>query len=68
MKQQNGKPYLVEAFKDMKKGEIRYFSLDDVNYSSVRTRAGELNMDAGYTQYSVSIDRLLNQVRIVRNG
>lgn len=62
------KRYLVEMFMGMKKGEIRTFPLENVNYSSVRTRAGELNMDAGYTRYSVSIDRLLKRIRVVHNG
>lgn len=59
---------MKEAFTGIKAGDIRTFRLEDVNVSSFRTRAGELNSAAGYTKYSVSIDSLTGTLRVANNG
>lgn len=59
---------LKEAFTGIKPGDIRIYQLDDVNVSSFRTRATELNAEAGYTKYSVSIDSLTGTLRVANNG
>ena len=59
---------MKEAFTGINKGDIRSFPLEDVNVSSFRTRAGELNRDAGYTKYSVSIDNMTQTLRVMNNG
>jgi hypothetical protein len=55
------------AFVGLKPGDIRTFPFDECNWNSYRTRAGELNREAGYTKYSVSVDRLTNTLRIIHN-
>ena len=57
-----------EAFAGLKPGDIRSFPLEECNWNSYRTRAGELNREAGYTKYSVSVDSLTKTVRIIHNG
>ena len=57
-----------KAFIDLKPGDIRSFPLEDCNWNSYRTRAGELNREAGYTKYSVSVDSLTKTLRIINNG
>lgn len=59
---------LKAAFSAMAVGEIRSFPMDSINLSSIRTRAGELNKDAGRTIYSVNWDRFTDSVRIKRTG
>lgn len=59
---------LKEAFIGIRKGDIRSFPLEDVNVSSFRARAGELNKAAGYTKYSVSVDNMTQTVRVMNNG
>lgn len=59
---------MKEAFTGIKAGDIRSYPLDEVNVSSFRTRAGELNRAAGYTKYSVSVDSMTGLVRIMNNG
>lgn len=59
---------MKEAFTDIKAGDIRSFPLEDVNVSSFRTRAGELNTLAGYTKYSVSVDNMTQTLRVMNNG
>lgn len=58
----------MRDFMDMKAGEIREFKLEESNWNSYRTRASELNRKAGYTKYSVSVDRLTKILRIIHNG
>lgn len=57
-----------KAFIELKPGDIRTFPFDECNWNSYRTRAGELNREAGYTKFSVSVDRLTNSLRIINNG
>lgn len=59
---------LKEAFSGIEGGGIRSFQLEDVNVASFRTRAGELNRDAGYTKYSVSVDKVAGALRLINNG
>ena len=59
---------IKEAFSGIKAGDIRSYPLAEVNVSSFRTRAGELNRAAGYTKYSVSVDNMMGLVRIMNNG
>ena len=59
---------LKQAFVDIPVGDIRSFSLEDVNVSSFRARAGELNIIAGYTKYSVSVDNMTQTLRVKNNG
>lgn len=59
---------MKEAFTNIKAGDIRSFPLDDVNVSTFRTRAGELNAAAGYTKYSVSVDNMTRTLRVMNNG
>ncbi len=59
---------LKEAFSNIEVGDIRSFPLDEVNSTSFRTRAGELNRAAGYTKYSVSVDSLTQTLRVRNNG
>ena len=59
---------MKEAFSGIKAGDIRSYPLEEVNVSSFRTRAGELNKAAGYTKYSVSVDNMMGLVRIMNNG
>lgn len=59
---------LKDAFTGISKGDIRSFPLEDVNVSSFRARAGELNTAAGYTKYSVSVDNMTQTVRVMNNG
>ena len=59
---------LKAAFESIKKGDIRSYPLDEVNVSSLRTRAGELNMAAGYTKYSVGVDNMTHTVRVMHNS
>ena len=59
---------IKEAFSGIKAGDIRSYPLAEVNVSSFRTRAGELNRVAGYTKYSVSVDNMTGLVRIMNNG
>jgi hypothetical protein len=59
---------LKEAFTSIKAGDIRTYPLGEVNVSSFRTRAGELNAIAGYTKYSVSIDSLTQTLRVMNRG
>ena len=56
-----------EAFVGLMPGDIRTLPFDECNWNSYRTRAGELNKEAGYTKYSVSVDRLTNTLRIIHN-
>lgn len=67
MKRGNYKPRkncLKAIFREIKTGDIRTIPISDVNVSSLRTKAGELNRDAGYSKYRVSVDSLLGVVRI----
>lgn len=59
---------MKEAFSGIKVGDIRTYPLEDVNVSSFRSRAGELNKAAGYTKYSVSVDNLTQTLRVMNNG
>ena len=59
---------LKEAFSNISEGDIRSYPLNEVNVRSFRTRAGELNMMAGHTKYSINVDRFYNVVRISNNG
>ena len=59
---------LKQAFVDISVGDIRTFPLEDVNVSSFRQRAGELNRKAGYTKYSVSVDMMTQTLRVRNNG
>lgn len=59
---------LKDIFTGIKPGEILSYPLKEVNVSSLRTRAGELNRLAGYTRYSVSIDNVTETVRVINNG
>lgn len=59
---------MKETFTGIHKGDIRSFPLEDVNVSTLRTRAGELNKAAGYTKYSVSVDNMTQTVRVMNNG
>lgn len=62
------KGYLKDLFTNIAAGDVRIFPLDEVNVSSCRSRATELNMAAGYTKYSVSVDRMLQTLRVLNNG
>ena len=59
---------LKEAFIGIRKGDIRSFPLEDVNVSSFRARAGELNTAVGYTKFSVSVDTMTQTLRVRNNG
>ena len=59
---------LKEAFSNISVGDIRSFPLEDVNVSSFRTRAAELNIAAGYTKYLVSVDNMTRTLRVMNNG
>ncbi len=41
------KGYLKDLFTNIAAGDVRIFPLDEVNVSSCRSRAAELNMAAG---------------------
>lgn len=58
---------LKALFRDIAEGDIKTLALDETNVSSLRTRAAELNQDAGYQKYRISVDSLLGTVRIA-NG
>lgn len=58
---------LTALFERMEPGETRIYKIGNVKLTSLRTRAAELNVKAGYTQYSVSIDRLLGTIRLLHN-
>ena len=58
---------LVDIFANVPPGGYSVYSLDDVIYTSARTKASALNNEAGYNKYSVSIDRVTNTVRIINN-
>lgn len=58
---------LTALFERMKPGEIRVYREGNVKLSSLRTRAAELNVKAGYTKYSVSVDRYLHTIRLFHN-
>lgn len=55
---------LKAIFREIKTGDIKTVELAEVNVSSLRTKAAELNRDAGYLKYRVSVDSLLGVVRI----
>jgi hypothetical protein len=59
---------LKKAFTDIPVGDIRSFPLEDVNVSSFRARAGELNTAVGYTKFSVSVDTMTQTLRVRNNG
>lgn len=59
---------LREYFEGLAVGDIREFPRGEVNESSLRTRAGELNTAAGFPKFSIGIDRFQNTIRIMRNG
>lgn len=59
---------LKDIFSRIEPGNILTFSLDDVKVPSLRTKAGELNMQAGYRKYSVSVDSVTKKVRVINNG
>ena len=61
------KSNLNESFNTLKAGDYLVKPLSDVNVSSYRTRAGELNRAAGYTKYSVSVDAFTGTLRIIHN-
>ncbi|MCM1079577.1 MAG: hypothetical protein NC344_07750 [Bacteroidales bacterium] len=61
------KDHLQAIFRDIADGEIKKINLSEVNVSSLRTRAAQLNAEAGYTQYRVSVDNLYGLVRISNN-
>lgn len=58
---------LKDVFSNIGQGEMRTFSMDDYLERSVRQRAVELNREADYIKYSVSIDRLTNTIRVINN-
>lgn len=58
---------LVDIFANVPPGGYSVYSLDDVIFTSARTKASALNNEAGYNKYSVSIDRVTNTVRIINN-
>lgn len=58
---------LTAMFERMKPGEIKVYKEGNVKLASLRTRAAELNVKAGYTKYSVSIDRYLGTIRLFHN-
>lgn len=53
-----------KLFLSMKEGDIKTLSSDDYKIGTLRTRAGELNMEAGYTRYSVKNNPLLQNINI----
>lgn len=59
---------LKYAFVGIAEGDIRDFPLEDVNISSFRTRAAELNIAAGYTKYSVHRNELAGLLQVKNNG
>ena len=59
---------LKDVFSNIAEGDIKSYPLEDVNVSSFRARAGELNRMAGYTKFSVSVDTLTQTLRVVNNG
>lgn len=53
-----------QLFLSMKEGDIKTLSSDEYKIGTLRTRAGELNMEAGYTRYSVKNNPLLQNINI----
>lgn len=61
------KDHLQRIFKDIADGDIKSLPLAEANVSSLRARAGQLNREAGYQKYRVSVDSLLGLVRIANS-
>ena len=59
---------LKEAFSGIKAGGMRTFPIDEVNVASFRSRASQINMVAGHTKYSVSVDKVTGTMRLLNNG
>lgn len=55
---------LKAIFRDIAEGDIKTLPVAETNVSSLRTRAGELNREAGYQKYRISVDSFLGVVRI----
>ena len=55
---------LKALFESIADGDIKTIALQDTNVSSLRTRAGELNREAGFQKYIISVDSFLGVVRI----
>lgn len=58
---------ITDAFKKLKAGETAILKLDIASLPSCRARAADLNMEVGYTRYSVSIDSFTETIRIKNN-
>lgn len=61
------KDHLQRIFNDIADGDIKSLPLVEANVSSLRARAGQLNREAGYQKYRVSVDSLLGLVRIANS-
>lgn len=61
------KDHLQRIFNDIADGDIKSLPLAEANVSSLRARAGQLNREAGYQKYRVSVDSLLGMVRIANS-
>ena len=55
---------LKAIFRDIADGDVKVVPLAETNVSSLRTRAAELNRDAGYQKFKVSVDSFMGVVRI----
>lgn len=53
-----------KLFLSMKEGDVKTLPSADYKIGTLRTRAGELNTEAGYTRYSVKNNPLLMNINI----
>ena len=58
---------LRAMFRGVADGDIKTLALEDTNVSSLRTIAANLNAEAGYQKYKVSVDSLYGVVRIAND-
>lgn len=59
---------IKKVFESLQAGCMMSWEIETINLASLRTRAAELNTAAGYRKFTVSVDRVTNQVRLLHNG